>query len=161
VGCAGGWVRLHGVALRETRRVLGPSDEAHDAAQEALTRAFRRGDQLRRTEAAEAWVRAIARREALRLVSRRPQHAELDDDRVASADGWDVAASDPRDRVVEHLDLHRALRTLSPRDRQILFGHYWQGATCAELAAAFDMPEGTVKIRLHRSRHALRRALEG
>ena len=132
--------------------MLGACADADDAAQEALVRALRHGDGLRRAEAADAWIRTIAHREALRIAGRRRPASELDDE---------LTGPDHRDRLLGDLDLRTALRTLSPRDRRIVFGHYFEDASCAELAAALDIPEGTVKVRLHRSRHALAKVLDG
>ena len=64
----------------ETRRTIGGSPAAEDAAQEAALRAWRRRRQCRTPGAARPWVAAIARREALRAVARRPEEEPLDDD---------------------------------------------------------------------------------
>src|SRR6478672_6715300 len=70
------WARVHGLALGETRRVLGVGSEAEDAAQEATIRAWRRRATCHGAPA--AWVRAIARNEALRVIDRRRDEAPLE-----------------------------------------------------------------------------------
>ena len=114
-----------------------------------MLRAWRHRDACHDAHAPEPWVRAIARREALRVAARRrgEDMAGLEDDAVARADERDHAGS---------LDLHGALATLSAEDREILLRHYWGDQSCAQTAAALGMPEGTVKIRLMRGRGRLR-----
>ena len=51
--------------------------------------------------------------------------------------------------------LLEALRTL-PLDTQMMLElHYWEKLRIADIAAILDMPEGTVKIRMHRGRKQL------
>jgi RNA polymerase sigma factor (sigma-70 family) len=57
------------------------------------------------------------------------------------------------------LDLRRALRGLPPRDCVLVIGHYFVGFSCAELAARAGLTRANVKVRLCRSRQALRRLL--
>ena len=49
---------------------------------------------------------------------------------------------------------------LSPLDRRLLFMQVWADIPVHEIAASLRMPEGTVKIRLHRARSRLRQLME-
>jgi RNA polymerase sigma-70 factor (ECF subfamily) len=60
--------------------------------------------------------------------------------------------------TVEHADLQAALRRLSERDRRLLAMRYVEDLTQAAIASRLGIPEGTVKVRLHRARNKLRRA---
>jgi RNA polymerase sigma-70 factor (ECF subfamily) len=60
--------------------------------------------------------------------------------------------------TVEHADLQAALRRLSVRDRRLLAMRYVEDLTQAAIARRLGIPEGTVKVRLHRARNKLRRA---
>lgn len=60
--------------------------------------------------------------------------------------------------TVEHADLQAALRRLSERDRRLLAMRYVEDLTQAAIARRLGIPEGTVKVRLHRARNKLRRA---
>jgi RNA polymerase sigma-70 factor (ECF subfamily) len=140
---------VHAVCLRAARGVLGRSPEAEDAAQEAALRAWRNRAACR--GAWRPWVARIAYREALRLAAARapvpldeaPEPARAEDDADA----------------LERLDLRRALAALPQRDRLILYVRYWTDLTQDQLAELLDVPEGTAKVRLHRARAELRRAL--
>jgi RNA polymerase sigma-70 factor, ECF subfamily len=58
--------------------------------------------------------------------------------------------------AVELADLHAALRELSERDRLLLELRYEEDLTQAAIARRLGIPEGTVKVRLHRARAKLR-----
>ena len=58
--------------------------------------------------------------------------------------------------AVELADLHAALQELSDRDRQLLEMRYEEDLTQATIARRLNIPEGTVKVRLHRARAKLR-----
>jgi RNA polymerase sigma-70 factor (ECF subfamily) len=58
--------------------------------------------------------------------------------------------------AVELADLHAALGELSDRDRRLLEMRYQEDLTQATIAQRLGIPEGTVKVRLHRARAKLR-----
>ena len=60
------WTELSASCLREARRLLGSEQDAQEAAQEALLRAWRRRDRQQQDGGEVWWVRQIARNEALR-----------------------------------------------------------------------------------------------
>ena len=78
-------------------------------------------------------------------------------------------ARERRDLVVQrHLvaaprgdahDVRVAIRALEASDRLLLLLRYWGDLTQPEVARATALPEGTVKVRLHRARERLRVAL--
>ena len=139
---------MHRLALKETRGVLGPGPDAEDAAQEAAIRAWRRRATCR--DAPGAWIRAIAHNEALRVIGRRRDEAPLE----AAGEGQCLghAGSDLR-------DVRAAIGALDHGDRLLLLLRYWGDLTQPEVARATSLPEGTVKVRLHRARQRLRVAL--
>jgi RNA polymerase sigma-70 factor (ECF subfamily) len=56
--------------------------------------------------------------------------------------------------------LQKAIEQLPVRYQVLINGHYLKGMQYDELAAALDMPMGTVKTHLHRAKRQLRRLLE-
>jgi RNA polymerase sigma-70 factor, ECF subfamily len=143
------WANISAVCLRETRRVLGHSCAADDAAQEATIRAWRYRTRCRNPARPEPWIAGIARREALRAISKRrddvpPSEHDLVDPRQDLSE------------LVESLDLWRAISGINGQDRRLLVGHYWQDLPNSELATQLGLAEVTVRVRLHRLRHLLR-----
>jgi RNA polymerase sigma-70 factor (ECF subfamily) len=72
------------------------------------------------------------------------------------------AAADDRafgDLVVRDR-LQKAIERLPVQYQVLINGHYMKGMQYDELAAALDLPMGTVKTHLHRAKRQLRRLLE-
>lgn len=133
------------------RYASNPS-EAEDIAQDALLRAWRRRSTLRDSERRNQWLATIVRNEAFR------QHARVKPDLTATVELLEGAEDQRVLATVETADLHAALAGLSERDRQLLAMRYEEDLTQAMIARRLGIPEGTVKVRLHRARDKLRRA---
>jgi len=101
-----------------------------------------------KAERPEAWLRSIARREALRVLSTAEPptpHAPAEPDHAETTDA--------------RIDVARALKRLSARERDVVVRHYWHDMSCEEIASELACPLGTIKVRLHRARHKLAEAL--
>jgi RNA polymerase sigma-70 factor, ECF subfamily len=133
------------------RYARNPS-EAEDIAQEALLRAWRRRSTLRDARSRKQWLSTIVRNEAFRNYSRpRADPTDEIEQFEAEDDGLVVAAAD-------RADLQAALGELSERERALLSLRYEEDLTQPAIAARLGIPEGTVKVQLHRARLKLRAA---
>lgn len=149
------------VATREARRYLSAPQDVDDAVQEALLRAWRRRDTCVSDDRLP-WMRQIARNEALRLLERRGRFGErelLDGEAIMAAVA-DGDAEHERDRLLLRLDVGRVVRRISIDDRRLLALRYLDDLSQPEVARQLGIPEGTVKVRLHRLRRRLREELE-
>jgi len=133
------------------RYASNPS-EAEDIAQDALLRAWRRRSTLREAERRNQWLATIVRNEAFR------QHARVRPDPTSVIETYEAVEDAQVVATVERADLHAALERLSDRDRQLLELRYTEDLTQQAIARKLGIPEGTVKVRLHRARDKLRRA---
>jgi RNA polymerase sigma-70 factor (ECF subfamily) len=131
------------------RYASNPS-EAEDIAQDALLRAWRRRSTLRDSERRNQWLATIVRNEAFR------QHARVRPDLTTAIEFSEGAEDERVLAAVELADIHAALRLLSERDRKLLEMKYEEDLTQAMIARRLGIPEGTVKVRLHRARNRLR-----
>ena len=131
------------------RYASNPS-EAEDIAQDALLRAWRRRSTLRDSGRRNQWLAAIVRNEAFR------QHARVRPDPTAAIEFSEGAEDERVLAAVELADLHAALDRLSERDRRLLEMKYEEDLTQGMIARRLGIPEGTVKVRLHRARNRLR-----
>jgi RNA polymerase sigma-70 factor (ECF subfamily) len=117
-----------------------------------LLRAWRRRSTLREPDRRNQWLATIVRNEAFR------QHARIRPDPTALIETFEGAEDAQVVATVERADLHAALKRLSEKDRELLEMRYGEDLTQAAIAAKLGIPEGTVKVRLHRARDKLRRA---
>ena len=151
------WLDLRETCFGEALRVLRNREDADEAAQEALLRAWRhRG--ARRSEAWRPWVRTIARNEAFRVAQRRQRFA-LREVHVG-AEPPEAASAPELDGVEEALSLRSLLHPLREEERDLLRLRYEEDLTNPEIARRLGMPEGTVKVRLHRLRVRLKAGFE-
>jgi len=133
------------------RYASNPS-EAEDIAQDALLRAWRRRSTLREADRRNQWLATIVRNEAFR------QHARVRPDPTAMIETYEGVEDERVVAAVERADLHAALKLLNDRDRHLLELRYNEDLTQQAIARRLGIPEGTVKVRLHRARDKLRRA---
>jgi RNA polymerase sigma-70 factor (ECF subfamily) len=71
-----------------------------------------------------------------------------------------ATATDPRPLLQARRDVEKALARLSEAKRITLLMAEVEGLSCAEIAAALQVPIGTVWTRLHAARRELRRVVE-
>lgn len=118
-------------------------EEAHDAVQEAFARALAARAQFRGEGSLEAWVWKIALRTAGEIRSARlPVPDEASPRTTAS----------PLD---EDEVLGRALATLPPQRRLIVFLRYFADLTYSQISSVAGVSEGTVAATLSQARTAL------
>jgi RNA polymerase sigma-70 factor, ECF subfamily len=134
------------------RYARNPS-EAEDIAQDALLRAWRRRSTLRDNASRNQWLATIVRNEAFR------QRARIRPDPVSTIETFEGAEDERVVATVERADLHAALKRLDENDRKLLALRYNEDLTQAAIARRLGIPEGTVKVRLHRVRAKLRRSI--
>jgi RNA polymerase sigma-70 factor, ECF subfamily len=97
------------------------------------------------------WLARICQREAARLAARRRDVPLADHD----APEQPQLDHDP----VEQLAVRTAVADLEALDRAMLRLRYRDDQTCARIGELLGLPEGTVKVRLHRARNRLRDVL--
>jgi RNA polymerase sigma-70 factor (ECF subfamily) len=157
--------RLYGIA----RRLVG--NEAEDAVQDCLLKAFRNFDTLSDPAAAAPWFTAIVVnccRDRGRSAVRQPDHVELEEAerfslfrRVADEDPFPYSDSLHLDFLHQFgpEDLHEVLRSLPDLYRVPLVLVHMEGFSAQEAADMLASPRGTVLARLHRGRKLLERRL--
>ena len=150
------WAGLRKRSRAEALRVLGDPYTADEAAQEAVTRAWRQRHRCRTPGTPEPWVAQIARNEALRL--RAGERKQVD---VASraAEESKCAELVTEERWIRKVCVQQALASLTLEERQLIDLRYKDDLAQPAIAQILGMPEGTVKVRLHRLRNRLRKVM--
>jgi len=135
-----------------------PGAEAEEAVQEAMARAWTRRHACRTPDAPLPWVLQITRNEAKRQLERRARLAGREI--VVTHELEPEADDEGLARTAARVTVEQALQRLDGTDRDVIRLRYGEDLTQAEVARRLGMPEGTVKVRLHRARGRLRTLLE-
>jgi RNA polymerase sigma-70 factor (ECF subfamily) len=159
--------RLYSIALR----MLGDPNDAEEAAQDALVRAYRALATYDTARIAElrlrGWLATIVlnlcRSRVGRRAARGPAPTSLDDDARGPVDPRTSERSSPEAVVSRRAErdawAERLLR-LPPSYRSAVVLRHVDGLSYPETAAALGRPEGTVKAQVHRGIAMLRTMLE-
>lgn len=139
-------------------RMLGCSDGAQDAAQEAFLRLARRGDGDGDWDTLDArrWLFVVVRNLCLTELRTRLRHPEMPLDDV---EAWQAGGDNPAQSALENEranQVRNAVSQLPPLLRETLILREYEGLSYADIAAITDTEPGTVKSRLARAREALR-----
>lgn len=140
-------------------RLVRPPLRPEDVAQDAFLRVHRGLPHFRGESSLATWIYRIVANVAFEARGReRPQDRSLDDDAAGLTPG-------ARDRAFSDFELRdrldKAMARLPEHYRVLVHGHYVKGVKYEDLAAALDLPLGTVKTHLFRAKRLLRQALEG
>ena len=119
-----------------------------------MIRAWRSQASCRTPSTPIPWLVQITRNEAMRLAARRQRrHANEIGDATEVPSGENGV-----DRAIQSVATAQALSVLGPEDRVLIQLRYEEDLTQGQVAARLGIPEGTVKVRLHRVRARLRGA---
>ena len=148
--------RVFGVALRMLRN----RGEAEEIAQEVFLRVHRTVEDFRGEAKLSTWLYAITSRLCLnRLGSGERRMAREGEESLERLRG-DADPAAHVERIELEAALQRAITELPEERRIVVVLRDFEGLSYEEIAAALDLPLGTVRSRLHRARTDLKEKLE-
>ena len=181
-GAFDGLVHRHeGRVYRLACRLLGDSDAALDASQEAFVKAWKALPRFKGDARFSTWLtriainqcrndlrqrRTVKHTQPLSLDAPPPRSggASGDGDRSPVGDGVPSRDAEPwemaRGREVSAA-IHAAVDRLDPEAREVLLLRDAEDVSYEEIAEILDVPVGTVRSRLHRARADVRRHMGG
>ena len=147
------------IVAKRLSHLLGPTSNVDDAVQETFIRAMNAMRQFRGERPFRHWLLRIAsstardqqRRERRSLWRLFTEPEQID--RVLSPDVREA------ERYADLVEVHRALRQLSPRLREVVIFFELEGESLADIAAELNVSLNTVASRLRRGRERLRAVL--
>jgi RNA polymerase sigma-70 factor (ECF subfamily) len=136
--------------------ILRDPDQAKDAVQNALVRAWRVLPTLRDPDRFDAWLHRLLVNACIDEARRLRRHrvdVELSEREPPAIAGIETLVAD-RDA------LERGFLRLEPEMRAVIVLHYYLDLTMPDVAASLGIPLGTAKSRLNRAIGLLRAALD-
>ncbi len=154
--------RLRGMTPAELTRAyrlaglfLGNTQDAEDATQDALMRAWRSATSLRDPARFDAWFDRILVNACRDRLRRRGRIRFIGIEGESS-----LASADPFGELLERDDVLRRLTALDDDLRLVVVLHYWGDLRLEDLAERVGWPVGTVKSRLNRALAKMREGIE-
>lgn len=144
-------VRRHGSAVRGLLRRMGAQPAlADDVAQDAFLLAFEKCAEFRGEGTFAGWIKRIAARLYLKRISKEARYvAEIVTEEAA-----------PAVDAIGRVDLDEALKSLNEAERLCVSLCHGAGMSHPEIAAAMNLPLGTVKSHVKRGLDKLRLRLQ-
>jgi len=149
--------RYAGAATGVAYLMLGCHADALDASQEAFVRAWRNIRRFRVPSPFYPWYSAILRNVCRSRLRRRRRTVSVDAVDPPADEQSDPAGAVEKDERREIV--RRAILALSPAQREIIVMSHFQEMSYKQMAAALDVPIGTVMSRLYHARRALKAKL--
>lgn len=156
-----------------TYRMLGNRAEAEDVAQEVFITVFKTIDTFREESKFSTWLYRVAvnhSKNRIKYLSRRQDRNkdELDESKHGEVTSANGAIGTPRpstpDRALEGAQMEKllqeAIATLDEEHRTVVILRDVEDLSIEEICAITELPDGTVKSRLHRARLVLRKRLQ-
>jgi RNA polymerase sigma-70 factor (ECF subfamily) len=136
--------------------ILRDPEQAKDAVQNTLVRAWRDLPTLRDPDRFDAWLHRMLVHACIDEVRRLKRHRV--DVRLTTLDAPVIA--DVASAIADRDQLERGFLRLEPDARAIIVLHHYLDLPLPEVATTLGIPLGTAKSRLHRAIQVMRAALD-
>ena len=154
-----------------TYRMLGNRHEAEDVAQEVFITVFKQIDNFREESKFSTWLYRVAVnhcKNRIKYLARRHDRDkdELDETTQGTGSNGAIGSATPSspDRALEGAPMEKvlaeAIQGLDDEQRLVIILRDVEDLSIEEICAITDLPDGTVKSRLHRARLVLRKKLQ-
>ena len=136
-------------------RMVGNYEDARDVAQVVFVKGYEKLGTFDRRNRFFSWVYRIAINESLNWLNRRRRATELDENLESDGRRPDQDAEASQEETL----VHSALMELTAEYRQVIVLRHFQDLSHREIGNILQLPEKTVKSRLHSARERLAAAL--
>ncbi|MCX6790454.1 MAG: RNA polymerase sigma factor [Candidatus Kaiserbacteria bacterium] len=148
--------------LRYGRKFLRDSAPIEDVVQEVFIKAYQNIQSFDTSRSFSPWIYRIAHNlfaNSLRYTSRHPlTFVDLDMFSAHTAYEIDPGEEEEREQMKELLT--QGLESLTPLYQEVIILYYLEDLSYQDIAEILRVPLGTVGIRLHRAREALKKYVE-
>lgn len=124
---------------------------AEDVLQETMIVVWKKAKTFKGNAKVSTWILGIARNLAFNVLRKEKRGERLPEERSDTAD--------PSAMVERTVHVERALDTLPDHQREVMHLVYYEEMSLREAAEVLEIPEGTVKSRMHHARKALAKEL--
>jgi RNA polymerase sigma-70 factor (ECF subfamily) len=145
--------RYANAVYRYALSILRKPHLAEDVLQETMMAVWKGAKNFKGRSKVMTWILGIARNQAHNILRKESKGQRLPAPDTASE------SHDPTQSLHIDLCVQDALETLSPMHREVMHLVFYENLTVRETAELLEIPEGTVKSRMHHARQALAKEL--
>lgn len=148
--------------LRYGRKFLRDSAPIEDVVQEVFIKAYQNMQSFDASRSFSPWIYRIAHNQfanALRTNSRHPL-SFVDLDLFSAHTAYEIDPGAEEEREETRTLVGAGIESLSPLYQEVLILYYLEELSYQDIAEVLRVPVGTVGIRLHRAREALKKYVE-
>jgi RNA polymerase sigma-70 factor, ECF subfamily len=135
------------------RGIVGSEEQAKDISQEVFLRAYRALRRFEKKSCFKTWLYRIAYNTSLSHLKKMPNNMESIEDSIR-----EIESHDSGPHPAKYL-LRKLINKLNPELKAVIIFHYYDDLKYEEIAEILDCPIGTVKVRLFRAKHELKKAM--
>lgn len=140
-------IEMKQTMFRIAYSILHNSYDCEDAASSAVVLAYKNLPKLKNRLLFKPWLIKILKNECFAILRKNKRFVSLDED-IASGSN------------TENINLYMAISKLTEDNRIAIILYYLEGYSIQEISSILDIPDGTTKSRLSRSRTRLKQLLE-
>jgi RNA polymerase sigma-70 factor (ECF subfamily) len=150
--------RMEKLVFTVVYRVLEDVQDTEDVCQEVFLSVWKKAGMFDRQRGkASTWITTLARNRAIDRIRQKQRRARLHDEFGEKVEErHEVDSSVLVETKERGLQLRKAVKTLSPEQREAIELVYFRGLTQGEIASELNQPLGTVKARIRRGIGKLR-----
>jgi len=131
------------------RGLIGSTEAAEDVTQEIFLRAYRAIRRFERKSEFKTWLYRIAYNTSMSHLASKRQKQEIEiSESIPAIEGTDYSLRQSMLKLVNYL---------KPELKAVVILHYFDDLKYEEIADVLNCPVGTVKIRLYRAKHELKK----
>lgn len=148
-------------------KLSGTQTDAEDIVQDALFKLFPKLDELEQVEDLNPWLKRVVYNQFVdhtRRQKRNPVAGAVDEEVLDFNDEHERVDTpvEPEQALLQQRQSEQVMAALDSLDRDrrsLIVMHMMEGYTLEELTGVFDVPLGTLKSRLHRTKAELKKQL--
>ncbi len=133
------------------RGLVKSEDEARDVSQEVFLRAYRALSHFERKSGFKTWLYRIAYNTSMTHIKKMPNNMESIEDNTREIENHNSVHHPAK------YYLRKLIDKLNPELKAVIIFHYYDDLKYEEIAEILNCPIGTVKVRLFRAKHELRK----
>lgn len=131
--------------------------DAKDIAQDTFLQVYRSINKLQNPEYFSLWLNRIIYSKFMRQIDKKKETAIEADDLYYHLEKSDKAIKMNEEQLLDDEEvIQQMIQRLTPKQREVMELTYYQQYTAQEIAQLLQLPEGTVKSRIHEAKKALK-----